>query len=351
MNGIKQSLGSVFRAMLPAGCVLLGLAHLMPAGVMLGQSKTGTTIGQFTLIEPSARTAAMGGAGGALAEEAFAGYYNPGAIGAFEHSDIQFSYNSWFAGISLNYAAGVFHLGDLGTATLALTSLSSGDIPVTTVEQPLGTGEHYSVDDLLLGIGYGFRITDRFSCGLQVNYINERIWHSSTTTFGFNVGTLYQLSPDGLRIGASLVNFGFKSHFDGTDLRVRYDLDPTRYGDNSSLPSALLTDDFSLPFVFRVSLGYPLKIDGSNTVTFAVDALHPSDNSECVNVGFEWQFMSVLSLRTGYNGLFQTDNQYGLTAGGGVAWDGLGYLLHVDYGWTRHKYLGSIQRVTLGVGL
>jgi hypothetical protein len=346
MNGI----GHIQRIVGPAGCVLLLFAQCILVRTTFAQSKTGTTIGQFTLIEPSARTAAMGGAGGSLADEAFAGYYNPGAFGALLQSDVQFSHNSWFAGISLNYAAGVFRLGEIGTAAVTFTSLSSGDIPVTTVEQPLGTGEHFTVDDLLLGVGYGFRITDRFTCGLQVSYIHERIWHSSTSTFGFNVGTLYQLSPDGLRIGASLMNFGFKSNFDGTDLRVRYDLDAKRYGDNSSLPAAILTDDFSLPFVFRVSLGYPIQIDGSNTVTVAVDALHPSDNSECINVGAEWGFAKVVYLRAGYNGLFQTDNQYGLTAGAGVAWDGLGYLLHVDYGWAKHAYLGSIQRLALGVG-
>ncbi len=350
MHGIRQSFFSVLRDVGLGGCVLAFLVNAFPAQVAFAQSKTGTTIGQFTMIEPSARTAAMGGAGGSMADEAFAGYYNAGALGALQRSDLQFSYNSWFAGISLSYAVGVFRLGDLGTASLSFTSLSSGDIAVRTVDQPLGTGELYSVDDLLIGIGYGFRITDRFSCGLQVNYIQERIWHSSVSTFGFNVGTLYQLSPDGLRIGASLMNFGFKSKFDGTDLRVRYDMDPARYGDNSSIPAAVLTDEFSLPFVFRVSLGYPLKIDGSNTVTVAVDALHPSDNSESVNLGAEWQFLQVLFFRVGYNGLFQTDNQYGLTAGGGVAWDGLGYLLHFDYGWTAHKYLGSIQRATLGVG-
>ncbi len=332
-------------------CVFILLAHLVAVTDARAQSKTGTTIGQFTLIEPSARTSAMGGAGGAFAGEAFSSYYNPGALGAMSRSDLQFSYNNWFAGISLDYLAGVFHLGDLGTAAVTLTSLSSGDIPVTTVDQPLGTGEVYTVDDLMMGIGYGVKVTDRFSCGLQVNYVTERIWHSSTTTFGFCVGTLYQLSPDGLSIGASLMNFGFKSHYDGTDLRVRYDLDPTRNGDNSSLAAAILTDDFSLPIVFRVSLGYPLKIDGSNTVVFAVDALHPSDNSECINAGIEWQFTQVLYLRAGYAGLFQIDNQYGPSAGGGVAWDGLGYLLHVDYGWTEHKYMGSIHRVTVGIGL
>ena len=48
-----------------------------------GQSKTGTAVGEFTLIEPSARIAALGNAGVAINEGLQSVYYNPAAIGAF----------------------------------------------------------------------------------------------------------------------------------------------------------------------------------------------------------------------------------------------------------------------------
>jgi len=319
--------------------------------LLLAQSKTGTTVGQFLLIEPSARSAAMGGAGGTSTSESMAAYYNPGALGALDQSDLQFTHNAWFADISLNYASAAFRLGDFGTAGLFVTQLGSGDINVTTVEQPQGTGERYSVNDLMIGVAYGVRVTDRFSCGLQVNYVNEQIWHSSITNFGVNIGTLYQLSADGLRIGASLMNFGTRNHYSGTDLQIRYDFDPSRYGDNSAIPGELTTDNFSLPIVFRVGLGYPWKIDESNTVNLALDALHPSDNSECVNVGGEWVFRSTFALRVGYANLWQRDSEFGLTAGGGISVDGFGYDFRFDYGWATHKRLGSVQRITLGIGM
>jgi len=327
------------------------ILYLVVLGSTLhAQSKTGTAIGTFTLIDPSARSAAMGGAGVTSTSEAMASFYNPGALGALQQSDLQFTYNAWFADITISSAVGTVHFGDAGTLAAVVTHLGSGDIDVRTVEQPLGTGERYSVSDLLVGLGYGMRITDRFYCGIQVNYVNERIWHSSTYVFGINVGTLYELSSDGLRVGASLVNFGTKNSFSGTDLRIRYDLDPSRYGDNSSIPGQINTDDFSMPIVFRVGVGYPLEIDESNTLNLAVDALHPSDNSESVNAGMEWNFRRLLSLRIGYQTLFQTDSELGLTAGAGVAWDGLGYDLRFDYGWASHARLGGVHRITLGFG-
>lgn len=342
MKGVKRAMNRI---------AVTALLLPLVGSLLLAQSKTGTTVGQFTLIEPSARFAAMGGAGGSSGGESLAGYYNPGALGALEQSDLQFTHNAWFADIALNYAGAAFRIGEFGTAGLFVTQLSSGDINVRTVEQPGGTGERYSVNDLLIGVAFGMRITDRFSAGVQVNYVNERIWHSSISNFGVNIGTLYQLSADGLRIGASLMNFGTRSHYSGTDLQIRYDLDPSRYGDNSNIPSELTTDNFSLPIVFRVGLSYPWKIDESNMLNVAVDALHPSDNSESVDVGGEWVFRRTFAARVGYANLFQVDSEWGLTAGGGIMVDAFGYDLRFDYGWASHKKLGSVQRITLGLGI
>ena len=321
---------------------------LLTWSMLSGQTKTGTTVGQFTVIEPSARSAAMGGVGVTSSAEAMSAYYNPAALGALLRSDLQFTHNLWFGDIVLNQAAAAFRMGERTTVALSLTHLSSGDIDVRTVEQPLGTGERYSVTDILVGAGFGMMITDRFSCGLQVNYVSEQIWHSGIGLFSISLGTLYRLSENGVRIGASLVNFGTKGSFDGTDLRVRYDLDPARYGDNAGLPAELITDQFSLPIIFRVGAGIPWRIDGSNVLDVEVDALNSSDNSPAVNVGAEWMYRRVFALRAGYAGLAQQETEFGFTAGAGVIWDGLGYDLRLDYGWAGHRRLGGVQRITLG---
>ena len=57
------------------------MALMLAAGSAAGQTKTGTTIGQFLLIEPSARIAGMGNAGVSAWEGLDATYYNPAVIG------------------------------------------------------------------------------------------------------------------------------------------------------------------------------------------------------------------------------------------------------------------------------
>lgn len=275
---------------------------LIPS-VCSAQSKTGTTIGQFLLIEPDARIAAMGNAGVGIYEGIQSVYYNPAALGVVEGWNLQFSHSAWLADIGYNYAALATPVGSYGTVFFGVTSLSSGDIDVRTVAQPLGTGERFSVSDLALGAGYGRQLTDRFAAGLQINYVEETIWHSSLSTVTFNVGTMYRVSELGLEIGSSISNFGTGGRFDGRDLRIQYDNDPTRYGDNSSLPGDQFTEEFSVPVLFRVGVSLPRQIDEENALLLAIDALHPSDNSESVSLGAEWTWKQTLGIRAGYQDL------------------------------------------------
>lgn len=313
------------------------------------QSKVGTTIGQALLIEPSARTAAMGNAGVTMYDEVMSAFYNPGAIGRMSGNGVQFTHSLWLADIEYNYVAASIRAGDLGNLYLSLTSLNSGEIDVRTVEQEHGTGERYSVTNFALGLGFGRQVSDRFSVGAQINYLHETIWHSSMSTVSFNAGTVYCLSENGLRIGASLSNFGVPGGYDGRDLRILYDNNPDRFGDNSSLPAELITESFSLPVFFRVGLGLPVNLNGKNRLLLAVDAFHPSDNTESVSLGAEWTFVDTFSLRGGYQNLFLEDSEVGLTLGAGLKYDFGGYMFRFDYGWADYGRLENTQRFTLGV--
>ena len=313
------------------------------------QSKTGTTVGQFLLIEPSARASAMGNAGVTAFGEAASVFYNPGAAGRLDGSAAQFTYGAWLAGITYNYAATALNLGDAGTMLLTVTALTSGEIDVRTVEQPLGTGERYEVNDLAFGLGYSRSFTDRFSAGLQVKYLRETIWHSAMSSVAVDFGVLYHL-PFGTYLGASISNFGTRGRFDGRDLRVRYDQDPDVHGNNGSLPAALVTDSYALPILFRVGLGMPVVFNDYTRALFVVDAFQPSDNTQSVSLGAEWTFFDALALRGGYQHLGQQDSEVGLTLGGGLHYAfAANYAVGFDYAWAAHDTLGDTHRFTIGV--
>jgi long-subunit fatty acid transport protein len=327
---------------------LVALAALVAAEGH-AQSKTGTTVAQFLLIEPSARLGAMGNAGVSIPGDITGAYYNPAALGLFPSNGAEFSHSPWLADISYNYAAAAVQAGSIGVFSLGFTSLNSGEIDVRTVGQPLGTGERYTVTSLAIGLGYGRTISENFSAGLQVSWLQETIWHSSLSAFAINVGTIYRISPDGLHIGASISNFGTRAKYDGTDLRIQYDADPERYGDNSALPAAMYLEDYPLPILFRVGVSHPFALGEDHRVLVAADAFHPSDNGESVSLGAEYTALKIISIRGGYQNLFLEDSEVGLTLGAGITYSIDTYALRFDYAWADHGRLNSTQRFTLGV--
>ena len=150
----------------PRHCIrILLVATLAFAGVLAppparAQSKTGTTLGQFMLIEPSARVTGMGNAGVTLFDGLDAAWYNPAAIGRELGRQVVFSHGAWFADISHDYIAASLPAGRWGNLYASVTSLGSGPIDVRTVSQPLGTGESYTVSDIGIVLGCGRMITD-----------------------------------------------------------------------------------------------------------------------------------------------------------------------------------------------
>lgn len=334
-------------SLLAAARLALCLALCLCAAPASAQSKVGTAIGQFLLIEPSARAAGMGAAGVALADGIQAVYANAAAIGELESAGFQLTHSEWFAEIDFDYVALAVPVGSNGNLLASVTGLSSGEIDVRTVDRPLGTGERYSVRDLAIGLGYGRHITDRFSAGLQVKYLQETIWHTSLRTMTLDVGALYTLNADGWTLGASLSNYGTKGRYRGRDLAIQYDNIPGQNGDNSALPGERLTDEFPVPVLFRVGLSYPYQLNDNSQVLLAVDALHPSDNTESLSLGAEWSWKRTLALRAGFQDLAREDTETGLTMGAGLMANMGARRLHFDYAWADHGRLQETHRMTV----
>lgn len=315
------------------------------------QSKVGTTIGQFLKIEPSSRVVGIGNAGASLFGEVTSVFYNPASLGRLESSDVQFTHNKWLADITYNYMAAGINVEGVGTFALVGTMLNSGEMDVRTVEQPLGTGEKFSVKNFALGLGYGLMLTDRVSVGMQINYITEMIWHSSLSTFGLNFGVQYQVLDLGLTLGASISNFGARASYDGRDLWFNYDMNTKKYGDNDQLPGEFRTDAFGLPTIFRAGLSYKYNFDKDYSVLIAADAIHQNDNDQSISMGTEVSILEFLTIRAGYRNLFLPNLEGGLVFGGGVKKDfGGAYNIRFDYAYADYGRLAEVHRITVGVG-
>jgi predicted porin len=221
---------------------------------------------------------------------------------------------------------------------------------ITTLAEQDGTGQFFSAYDLSMGLTYAYNLTDRFSLGGTVKYIQSTIWNTSASSFAMDLGVLFHSDIYGLRIGATITNFGTEMQMDGKDLLVQHDIDPNNYGNNDQILATLQTDEFPLPLTFRIGLAMDVLNSEEHRITLAADALHPNDNDESVNVGGEYMFNNLIAFRVGYKSLLLDNSEEGLTAGVGLNYNFTSdFGVRVDYAYQDFGVLDYTQHFSLGI--
>ncbi len=282
-------------------------------------SKVGTTAATFLEIGVGATATGMGGAYVSMANDATSLYWNVAGAARLSQYEVDVVHTNWLAQTNLDYAALVLPLEEFGTLGFSFTSLSMPDEKVRTVDQPEGTGEYFSAGDIAVGISYARSLTDRFSVGFTAKYIEESIWHMSSSAFAIDAGTEFRTDLfGGMVIGASISNFGSSMKLQGIDTRTYSSVDPSQLGTNDQIPYSIDLDSWNLPLLFRIGVSTnAIKTDDFRW-TVAMDALHPNDNYESMNVGTEFSYKEFLFLRAGYQSLFLVDGEGGLSFGIGL---------------------------------
>ena len=329
----------------------ISLLSLIISGVVLAQTKVGTTAAPFLTIAVGTRGVSQGGAFAAAANDASALYWNVGAISKIPTNEVYVSQASWIADTKFQYLGIIYHLDLIGTVGFSITNLDYGSMDITTVLFPEGTGEHFEAQDLAIGVSFGRNMTDRFSIGGTVKFISQTIWNESAKGYAIDVGTLYRTGLKGLKLGISICNFGTTMRMSGKDLSFYHDIDPTIYGNNNKIIADLRTDDWNLPLTFRVGAAMSVIETDQLRATVAVDALHPNDNTESLNFGAEVKLFDLISLRGGYKGLGLEYREEGITLGGGIEYAlNDNFILGFDYAYQDFGILNNVQNFSFVLG-
>jgi len=314
-------------------------------------TKVGTTAAGFLNVDVGARAIGMGGAFVSMADDATALYWNPAGIAGFSRPQAIFTHMRWIADITFNYAAFTVPFGKYGSIGLNATFMTCDQMERTTVYSPEGTGEMFDVGSYAFGIGYGANLTDRFSIGFNFKYIQEHIYHSSANGFAFDIGTLYETGLNGMKIGMSITNYGTKMQMSGQDMLIQVDVDKSINGNNANINAFLATEKYNLPLMFRVGVSMDvLKGAGNSNLNLSLDALHPNDDVESINMGVEYIYNNLIALRGGYHSLFAGESETGPTFGGGLNINLMeNLLLNLNYSYMDFGALDNAQMLTLGI--
>jgi hypothetical protein len=315
-------------------------------------SKSGTTAAAFLEIPVSARAVAFGSAFSAVANDASSLYWNPAGAARLERTEVVFTHMNWIADLGFDYSAVAIPLGPFGTVGLSFTALTMKDMAVRTVDKPDGTGELFNASSIALGIHYARNLSDRFSIGFTGKYIQESIWHMSSKAFAMDIGVLYTTQFfNNMKIGAIISNFGTDMQMAGRDARMFERIDEQKMGSNDRIPVNIEMDSWSLPLNFQFGIATDLFTTESQRMTIAIDALHPSDNYESINIGFEYEFFRTLALRGGYRAIGLADREGGLSFGAGFKGDlfGGGITSGLDYAYSDYGRLKAANVISLSI--
>jgi hypothetical protein len=312
-------------------------------------SNVGTTAAAFLNIGVGSRANAMGGAFSAIANDATALYWNPAGLSQCVHPVVTFNHSDWFLDIYHEFVGAVFPAGQHRFG-VSLTYVGVPDQIVRTIEEPEGNGNYYNASDLMLGVSYAFQFTDQFSMGFTGKYIRQAIYNSAGSAFAVDFGAMYHPSfMNWLSLGMEIANFGSTLRFSGRDIDIKVDNDP-KHNSNDRLPASLTTDAYPLPLVFRFGLAMkPINTRNNRFIT-AFDLIHPSNNTESVNVGAEYVYHDIISFRAGYHSLLERDFETtgGFTAGFGLQIYVQKLLIVLDYAYRDFGILNSVNRYSLG---
>lgn len=265
------------------------------------KNKYGLSAAPELLIPVGSASTALGGSNLATASGLDAIYWNPSGLSNMNSKtgEVLFSNQIYIADISVNYFAGAYKVPSLGTFALTVKALSFGDIEVTTVNNPEGTGETYSPTYLTTGLTYARAMTDRISFGATAKLIYNKISRETASGFAFDFGLNYNVIGSGLQFGVALKNLGPSMKFTGQDLEQFYQPTGTPVGSQQE-PRSIELSDFELPTALSLGISYDFRLDKKNNLMVHGTFQNNSFATDDYNFGLEYNYNKLIYLRGGY---------------------------------------------------
>ena len=305
-------------------CAALLLAPAASAQVVL------TTAVPFLQIEPDSRASGMGMTGVAIADNAYAAFWNPAGLAEQTGTEISFTHAPWLpalgADLSYEHLTAKHSLGSLGTVGGHLTYFDLGTQQAT--DDQGNVLNDFSSYEFALGASYGKEVTENLSVGVggRLIYSNltggQTVDNASTSagvSGGFDLGVMYQGPELGLgkstrpTFGANLANVG----------------PGISYTDDSEFSDAI-------PTTLRFGTAVTSELDDFNKVTLAVDL-----NKVLVDRDSSGNYAGPLEALFTSWGARQVDTTPSVEEGNCADREG---------GDNECETVGALQQLTLGVG-
>ena len=283
------------------------LAIVLVMLLLTGEARAQGTAGAYSLqIPPGARAEGMGRSFTAIADDAFAPWWNPGGLAFLDGKHASLMHTQLVPGLAddvyFEYLSYAQHLAGWGGIAATVTYLSYGQSQATDSGQgDLGT---FSSWEAAPSIAIGTSVTDNLGIGANLKYVYINLAPESSTTsgqagsgstFAVDLGALYRIPGAPINLALAVQNLG---------------------------PSIALVDEEQadpLPRTLRVGAAYQAVNSPSHSLILAFDAdklllgnsggnqpdstYHPSwfdEHDVLLNGGLEYSYNKLVAVRVGY---------------------------------------------------
>lgn len=262
-------------------------------------ARNGTSAASYLLIPQGARYLSGGGAA-ANVNGLESIFWNPAGLSTSEKSiNAMFSRRSYIADIDMNFVSLSMASERLGAFAVSLRNFDIGDIPITTVFAPDGTGGVYTPNVFSLGVTYSKRLTDRTNVGITANYLNESFERVAATGLALDVGVQYHsfMDVENWSIGVVLRNFGSPMRYGGSGL---WQAAKAVDGDRQVTFYKVEAASFDLPAIVDLGTSYSIPMGESSSLLLGLTF----ENNETAHNEYklmgEYLFSDLLALRGSY---------------------------------------------------
>ncbi|OVE79693.1 hypothetical protein BVY01_01825 [bacterium I07] len=315
------------------------LIRIPSAHTQVGMKKLGQSTMNFLKIGVSPKAAAMGNAYVSMGNDVESVFYNPAGLAAITSGFNAFaSHTQWIADI--NYTAGALakSFGNFGTFAVSVLAVDYGDIQGadlvsgTDAKGYVETG-NIDVGAYAFGLAYARPISNRFSMGGQIQYVGQKLGDAEAAT-GMTENTINKLTFNfGIRFQTGVKDFTFA-------MAIRNFATQAKYEEVTA----------QLPLIFIVGSSIDLlqffSNDSRDSFLISAEFLHPNNYTERVNVGGQYSFMGLVSLRAGYE--FNRDLA-GLSAGIGLGHTIGGKRMEINYSYSDFDFFDGVNRLAVNI--
>lgn len=325
--------------------ILLGL---YPFRFEAAETKLAQTSMKFLSVPLDARSAALGSALTAMETNSIALFSNPAGMARLNgFIDGTMGQVQWIADINYIFGSLAFRPSEGRYGVIGLTFQSvdygnfAGTIRAENEQGYLDVG-NFSPSAFAVGLGYAKALTDKFSAGGHIKYVNQDLVGGYTDFAADQTAVVQDFSAHVLVFDFGILyRTGFRSLNFGMCVR------------NFSKEIVYSEESFQLPLTFRIGLSmdmldiYRILEPGAHSLLMTVDAIHPRDYPEQLAFGAEYVFMKAFILRASYWG---PNDRFGASYGLGFKKDLAAIHLEIDYAYTPFDTFGDVHRFTVAIG-